>query len=137
MDLSEEQRQGLNVALNEAILLGLEVDSSRRLAGATFSVFSLPEVGVPPSDTRVQILFLNVGRVAVGLFDENESIPVFIVFTRDDSIIQRWRHLWLGIHRHKGQPVSNSRLWEKSRRRVWRWVHGSQHQPVSGGQAKA
>jgi hypothetical protein len=67
MKLTEEQKQGLGVALNEATLLGLEVDPQRRVAGATFSVFTLPEEGPAPEDTRVQMLFEPVGRLAASL----------------------------------------------------------------------
>ena len=64
MDLTEEHRHGLNIALNEAELFGFEVDPSRRLAAATFNVLTLPVQGPPPSDRRVQMLFSPVGRVA-------------------------------------------------------------------------
>lgn len=66
--LSEDLKQALGVALNEATLLGLEVDAERRLAGATFAVLSLPADGGPmPKDARVQLLFSNVTRVAASL----------------------------------------------------------------------
>jgi hypothetical protein len=68
MSFTEEQRRGLNIALNEAVLLGFEVDPSRRMAGATFSVLTLPENGPPPDDRRVQILFSPVGRVAASFW---------------------------------------------------------------------
>jgi len=55
------------MALNEATLLGAEVDPLTRVAGLTFSVLSLPASGPPPSDTRVQILLGTVGRVAASL----------------------------------------------------------------------
>ena len=38
MDLSDDQRHDLDVALNEATLLGAEVDGERRAAALTFSV---------------------------------------------------------------------------------------------------
>jgi hypothetical protein len=67
MSLTEEHRSGLNVALNEADLLGFEVDPERRIAAATFRVLTLPEVGPSPDDRRVQFLFRRVGRVAASL----------------------------------------------------------------------
>jgi hypothetical protein len=67
MPLTEEQSGGLNVALNESTLLGFEVNSRHRVAGATFSVFTLPESGPVPEDRRVQIVFRPVGRVAASL----------------------------------------------------------------------
>jgi hypothetical protein len=63
VEITCEQRRGLNIALNEAKLLGFEVDPSRRLAGATFSVLTLPEHGPPPSDGRIQMIFHPIGRV--------------------------------------------------------------------------
>jgi hypothetical protein len=56
MVLDEEQRHGIDVALNEADLLGFEVDPTRRLAAATFRVLTLPENGPAPNDRRVQFL---------------------------------------------------------------------------------
>jgi hypothetical protein len=67
MNLTQEQVDGLNVALEEAVLLGLEVDSSRRIAAATFAVLTLPETGSVPEDRRVQFQFSPVGRVAASL----------------------------------------------------------------------
>jgi hypothetical protein len=67
MKLAEEQILGLNIALEEAVLLGLEVDSKRRMAAATFAVLTLPETGPVPEDRRVQFLFAPVGRIAASL----------------------------------------------------------------------
>jgi hypothetical protein len=63
----EELRTDLGVALNEADLLGFEVDPGRRIANATFRVLTLPAEGPPPADRRVQMLFRPVGRVAASL----------------------------------------------------------------------
>jgi hypothetical protein len=79
MSLTDEQRSGLNVALNEADLLGFEVDPERRIAAATFCVLTLPEVGLAPEDRRVQFLFHPVGRVAASLRDgrwDDSKAPV-------------------------------------------------------------
>ena len=52
MDLSDDQRHDLDVALNEATLLGAEVDAAeRRAAALTFSVLSLPPDDGPPPPT--------------------------------------------------------------------------------------
>jgi hypothetical protein len=67
MRLTEEEKQGLSIALNEATLLGVEVDTNRQLAAATFSALALPEEGSPPDDPRVQFIFVPVGRVAASL----------------------------------------------------------------------
>jgi len=63
----EQLRTDLDVALNEADLLGFEVDAERRLAAATFRVLTLPIDGPPPEDSRVQMLFRPIGRVAASL----------------------------------------------------------------------
>jgi hypothetical protein len=67
MELDEDQRSSLGVALNEADLLGFEVDPKTRVAAATFRILTLPEEGRPPEDPRVQFLFRPVGRVAASL----------------------------------------------------------------------
>ena len=67
MELDDEARAGLGLALNEAALLGVEVDAATRRAAATFSVLTLPEDGPPPEDARVQLVFEPVGRVAASL----------------------------------------------------------------------
>jgi hypothetical protein len=64
--LTPEQIAGLDLALDEATLLGLEVFPERGLAAATFAVLTLPEQGPPPKDRRRQFLF-RVGRVAASL----------------------------------------------------------------------
>lgn len=63
----DELRSELDVALNEADLLGLEVDAQRRIAAATFRVLTLPPDGSPSDDSRVQMLFRPVGRGAASL----------------------------------------------------------------------
>jgi hypothetical protein len=82
MSLSQEQIHGLGVALNEASLLGLEVSPERRFAAATFAILTLPELGPPPQDSRIQFQFHGVGRVAASLRngrwdDRNAPVVVF------------------------------------------------------------
>ena len=67
MPLTTQQIQGLDIGLNEATLLGVEVDTDRRLAAVTFAVFTLPESGPPSADRRVQFLFWPIGRVVASL----------------------------------------------------------------------
>jgi hypothetical protein len=54
----------LGRALDEATLVGIEVDTGRRIAAVTLEVLGLPEVGAPPSDRRIQVILRPVGRVA-------------------------------------------------------------------------
>jgi hypothetical protein len=68
MDLSEEQRHDLNVALNEATLIGAEVNPENRVASLTLAVLTLPpDDGPPPEDERVQLVLGPVGRLAGSL----------------------------------------------------------------------
>ena len=68
MDLSDDQRRALGVALNEATLIGAEVRPDRRGAALTFAVLALPEDDAPPEeDRRRQFVLQPVGRVAASL----------------------------------------------------------------------
>jgi hypothetical protein len=67
MTLTEYQILGMNTALNEADLLGVEVDPNRSLAASTFRILTLPLTGQPPEDRRVQFLFRPIGRVVASL----------------------------------------------------------------------
>ena len=65
--MDAEHISGLNIALNEASLLGVEVDPQARTAAATLAVLTLPEVGPMVSDNRLQFLFYPVGRIVASL----------------------------------------------------------------------
>ena len=95
--ITEEQRNGLDIALNEAVLLGFEVDADRRLAAATFEVLTLPEPGPAPDDRRVQFVFHPVGRVAASLrngrWDDSEAS--IVPFSINDllTVVQSFKGL--------------------------------------------
>lgn len=79
MKLTREQLNGLGIALNEATLLGAEVDAGRFLCGLTMSVLTLPETGPAPEETRLQILLSPVGRVCASLRHgrwDNPNAPI-------------------------------------------------------------
>jgi hypothetical protein len=64
--LNDDLKAGLDTALNEATLLGVELPPDRGVVAVTFSVLSLPPDGGPmPEDPRVQLVFWPVGRLAV------------------------------------------------------------------------
>jgi hypothetical protein len=67
MQWSDADRTGLGVALNEATLLGVEVNEGSRRAAATFAVLTLPPLGPMPKDPRVRFIFEPVGRVIASL----------------------------------------------------------------------
>ena len=75
MLLSDDLKAGLNIALNEATLLGAELDTQRRRAALTFSVLSLMPSGEPPADPRIQIFLTPVGRAEGSLRYERWDVP--------------------------------------------------------------
>ena len=102
MALSKALKDGLSNALNEATLLGTEIDTERDIASVTFSVLILPTVGPPPDDRRMQFLFYFVGRVAASLRlgawdDKNAEVEPFDI-GRLPSVVRSFK-----------QPVSG---WE-------------------------
>lgn len=62
--MDQSQLEGLDFALNEANLLGVEVCVEDRVVAVTLEVLTLPESGPPPADRRLSILLYAVGRVA-------------------------------------------------------------------------
>ena len=64
--LTPEVLAELDVALEEATLVGVEMDVGARRFGATLAVLSLPpDDGPPPEDPRVKLVLEPVGRLAV------------------------------------------------------------------------
>lgn len=70
--LSDEIKSGLDVAFNEATLLGVEVSESRQVAAITLALLTLPSNREPaPEDSQVSVILDGVSRVAVSLRDGN------------------------------------------------------------------
>ena len=67
VELPTELIEGLNVALNEATLLGVKVVAEQRVATIALSVLSMPDKGQPSSEVRVELVLQPVGRVAASL----------------------------------------------------------------------
>jgi len=67
LSLSEEEKAGLGVALNEATLVGIEIDEASHSAALTLAVLTLDKKGRSPKDPRIQIVLRNVGRAAASL----------------------------------------------------------------------
>ncbi len=127
MTLTEDQRIGLDIALNEAQLLGFEVDPSQRMAAATFDVFTLPEHGPIPTDRRVQLLFYPVGCVAARFWRRSSPGAPWkvVVFAIDEllSIV-----LGLGhppIHGWRFFDIHDVSLRLSDRRASLHWESGS------------
>lgn len=86
--MTEDDKAGLGIALNEATLLGFEIEKRTRIAAATFAVLSLPESGPPPEDSRVQIILSPVGRARALLRNTHSSnlVGPAVPFRIDDLL---------------------------------------------------
>lgn len=88
----DELKMELNVAFNEATLLGAEVDAERRVAAVTLDVLTLPSEGPPPEDSRVQLILHPVGRVAaswrMGSWDDPNAEVVPFPLERLLEVVQ-------------------------------------------------
>jgi hypothetical protein len=69
MELTSGQRDGLNVALNEAAWRGIDVDAEAARAMVTVEVLTLPVDGPAPDDTTMVLTLNGVSRVAASLRD--------------------------------------------------------------------
>ena len=108
-------KKELNVAFNEATLLGFEVDATRRLGAATFGVLTLPVEGVPPEDSRVQVLFSPVGRVTASLrkgrWDDPSAEVIPFQLSELLGIVQSFR----------GQPIYGWEFFDVHDDELLRW----------------
>jgi hypothetical protein len=111
----EEQRNELGVALNEADLLGFEVDAGRRIAAATFGVLSLPPEGPPAEDRRVQMLFRPIGRVAAslrnGLWNDEQAEVVQFLLSELLDVVRSFG----------GQPIYGWEFFDTHDKELSRW----------------
>lgn len=63
MELTVEIISGLNTALNEARVLGIEFLANEEIIAATFAPIAIDEAGKVPEDNRVQFIFKSIGRL--------------------------------------------------------------------------
>lgn len=81
MSLSEEEKAGIGVALNEANLISLDFRPERKSIVATFEVICADDEGNIPENRRVQLVFHPIGRIVASLRngrwddDKAEVIP--------------------------------------------------------------
>lgn len=64
-DLTADRVAALNVAVNEATLMEVEMDVAARRFGATLAALSLPPDGPPPEDPRIKLVLEPAGKLAV------------------------------------------------------------------------
>ena len=117
MAVWEKLRTDLGVALNEADLLGVEVDPNRRIASATFNVLTLPLEGPPPQDRRVQMVFKPVGRVAASLRNGcwNDEAAQLLPFALTEllEVVQSFG----------GQPIYGWEFFDIHEQQLAKWGH--------------
>jgi hypothetical protein len=65
--IGSEERDGLNVALNEATWIGIRVDAETRRAAVLLDVLSLPVEGPAPVSAPVVVAVDRVSRIAASL----------------------------------------------------------------------
>lgn len=75
MNFSEQQLRGINLAMDEASLLNLELDLLLRSARITLQVFSISENGQVPIDRKVVLCLKLVSRISASLrhYDKNNK----------------------------------------------------------------
>ena len=135
MEIPSQLAESIGVALDEARLLGLEVDASRRLGGATFQVLTLPEAGAAPDDCRIQMLFLDVGRCAVSLPAPSSTDDTFEprpIELRDLlPSVQRYGGLPIYGWKFINEPPVETESWHNRLSLDWRDVRGSTKNCIS------
>ncbi|MEH2181838.1 hypothetical protein [Nostoc sp.] len=116
MKLTQEDIDGLSVALNEATVLGFEVSDQHRVAAATFEVLTLPEQGNPPEDSRVQFIFAPIGRIAaslrLGRWDDDTAQVVPFTIDQLLRVVQNFR----------GQPIYGWEFFDIHQKDFSRWA---------------
>jgi hypothetical protein len=82
MIIPEYILNGLNVALNEATLLGIEFDRDKELIFVTFSPVAIDVNGQIPEDNRVQLIFKPIGKFIASyrLGDWNDETATTVKF---------------------------------------------------------
>lgn len=91
MDLNDDLRSGLNVALNEATFLNLRVNRDQESVDLLLSILTLPPSGPEPSDPRIMIRLHRVGRIAASLRaglwnDEDAEVATIELIDLSDTV---------------------------------------------------
>lgn len=77
MMFTQEEINGLDEALNEATLIGIEFDKRKEIVAATFSMLAVDENGKVPQDSRLQFIFQPVGKLIasyrLGNWDDEQA----------------------------------------------------------------
>jgi hypothetical protein len=91
MGFTDEVRQGLNTALNEATFLNLRVNNEQESVDLLFSILTLPPSGPEPTDPRIVIRLQRVSRIAASLRagswnDENAEVATIELADLSDTV---------------------------------------------------
>jgi hypothetical protein len=90
--LSDDNRRGLNTALNESRLLSVQVDRRAHTATAWFDVLTLPTAGPPAANTVIGLVLGGVTRVAVslreGLWNDETALVTPVTLDRLDAVVR-------------------------------------------------
>jgi hypothetical protein len=82
MQIDEELRHRIGLALNEATLLGVEFDKEKNLVACSFELVAMDKDGNIPEDNRILFIFKPVGRFVASLRnghwdDKNAEVEKF------------------------------------------------------------
>ena len=82
MQIDEELRHRIGLALNEATLLGVEFDKEKNLVACSFALVAMDKNGNVPEDNRLLFIFKPVGRFVASLRnghwdDKNAEVEKF------------------------------------------------------------
>lgn len=82
MQINKELRDRIGIALNEAVLLGVEFDKKRNLVACSFALVAMDKDGKVPEDNRLLFIFKPVGRFVASLRngawdDKNADVEKF------------------------------------------------------------
>jgi hypothetical protein len=67
MQIDEELRHRIGLALNEATLLGVEFDKEKNWVACSFALVAMDKDGNVPEDNRLLFIFKQVGRLVASL----------------------------------------------------------------------
>ncbi len=77
MHIDEELRHKIGLALNEAIILGVEFDEQKEMVSVSFAVVAMCKDGNVPNDNRLLFIFKPVGRFVAsyrnGYWDDEDA----------------------------------------------------------------
>jgi hypothetical protein len=82
MKITEEIKKGLGLALNEAVIHGIEFHREKRIVSCTFGVVMMSKDGSIPDENRHLFVFSSIGRLVASLRngswnDKNATVEHF------------------------------------------------------------